>query len=136
MPDRLFTPAEANSALPEVRDAAERLVALRRRMHELEETQSSLTTAIGRNGGGYVTGDLDAAQGELASLARAAGACLERLDDLGVLVKDPDSGLVDFPARREGEDVLLCWRVGEDEVRYWHDLVHGFAGRKPIDWVE
>jgi hypothetical protein len=136
VPDRLFTPAEANSALPEVRDAAERLVALRRRMAELEETRSRLTTAIGGNGGGYVTGDLDAAQSELGSLVRAAGACLERLEELGVQVKDPDSGLVDFPARRQGEDVLLCWRVGEDEVGFWHDLVEGFAGRKPIDWVE
>jgi hypothetical protein len=136
VPDRLFTPAEANSALPEVRDAAERLVALRRRMAELEETRSRLTTAIGGNGGGYVTGDLDAAQSELGSLVRAAGACLERLEELGVQVKDPDSGLVDFPARRQGEDVLLCWRVGEDEVGFWHDLVEGFAGRTPIDWVE
>jgi hypothetical protein len=136
VPDRLFTPAEANSALPEVRGVAERLVALRRRMAELEETRSRLATAIGGNGGGYVTGDLDAARSELASLAGAAGACLERLEELGVLVKDADSGLVDFPARRYGRDVLLCWRVGEDEVAYWHDPIAGFAGRKPIDWVE
>lgn len=134
MPDRLFTPAEANSALPEVRDAAERMVALRSRMRELERAQGDLVTAIGGNGGGYVAGDLNAAQSELQTLARALGACVERLDELGVVVKDADAGLVDFPARRHGEPVLLCWRVGEDEVAYWHDLVEGFAGRRPIDW--
>ena len=119
-----------------MREAAERVVALRQRMRELERTQGDLVTAIGGNGGGYAAGDLNAAQGEYQALARALGACVERLDELGVVVKDLDSGLVDFPAQREGEPVLLCWRVGEGEVAYWHDLVQGFAGRRPIDWSE
>jgi hypothetical protein len=136
VPDRLFTPAEANSALPEVRDAAERMVGLRVRMRELEQERAKLTSAIGGNGGGYVTGDLRATTGELTGLAEAVAACVERLEELGVLVKDLDSGLVDFPARRRGREVLLCWRVGEDEVAHWHDPVAGFAGRRPIDWVE
>src|SRR3954470_10802222 len=93
VPDRLFTPAEANSALPEVREAAERLVALRSRMHVLDRQQRDLVTAIGGNGGGYVVNDLNAAQGELKSLVDAAAACVDRLRELGVLVKDPDSGL-------------------------------------------
>jgi hypothetical protein len=53
-----------------------------------------------------------------------------------VVLKDADVGLLDFPALREGQEVLLCWRVGEDDVRYWHDHAEGFAGRKPIDWGE
>ena len=134
--DRLFTPDEANSALPEVREAAERLVALRVRMHELDRQQRELVTAIGGNGGGYAGNDLNAAQEELKSLADAASACVDRLLDLGVLVKDPDLGLVDFPAERDGEAVLLCWRVGEDSVAYWHGMTGGFAGRRPIDWSE
>lgn len=134
MPDRLFTPAEANSALPEVRDAAERMVAVRTRMRELERAQGDLASAIGSNGGGYAAGDLSAAHAELQALADALDACVERLDAIGVVVKDADTGLVDFPSKREGEPVLLCWRVGEDEVAYWHDLVEGFAGRRPIDW--
>jgi len=51
-------------------------------------------------------------------------------------VKDLDAGLVDFPAVRGGERVLLCWRVGEDEVAWWHGLEDGFAGRRRIDWSE
>ena len=50
-----------------------------------------------------------------------------------MLVKDLDRGLVDFPALRDGEEVLLCWQVGEGEVAYWHGLEEGFAGRKPLD---
>lgn len=136
MPDRLFTPAEANSALPEVREAAERLVALRARMRVLDRQQRELVTAIGGNGGGYTANDLNAAQDELRSLGEAAEACIERLLDIGVLVKDPDIGLLDFPADRGGEAVLLCWQVGEASVEFWHSHLDGFAGRKPIDWGE
>jgi hypothetical protein len=53
-----------------------------------------------------------------------------------VVVKDLDLGLLDFPARREGEEVELCWHVGEEGVEYWHRVGEGYAGRKPIDWVE
>jgi hypothetical protein len=132
----MFTPAEANSALSEVRPAAERLVALRTRMRELERTQGELVTAIGGNGGGYAASDLNAAQSELVSLADAALACVERLEELGVVMKDLDQGLLDFPALRDGEEVELCWRVGEEAVESWHRVGEGFAGRKPIDWDE
>ena len=102
MPDRSFTPAEANSALEEVRPVAERLVAVRARMRELERSQGELVTAIGGNGGGYAASDLNAAQSELAGLAEAAVACVDRLDELGVTVKDLDLGLLDFPSQRDG----------------------------------
>jgi hypothetical protein len=132
----MFTPAEANSALPEVREAAERLVALRGRMRALDRQQRELVTAIGGNGGGYTGNDLNAAQEELRGLAEAAEACSERLSELGVFVKDADTGLLDFPADRGGEIVLLCWQVGEERVEFWHSVAGGFAGRKPIDWGE
>jgi hypothetical protein len=133
---RVFTPAEANDALLQVRPAAERLVALRARMHELERTQATLVTSIGGNGGGYAVNDLNEARSELTTLAEAVVACVERLEDLGVVLKDLDIGLLDFPALRHGDDVLLCWRVGEDRVEFWHGLDEGFVGRKPIDWGE
>jgi hypothetical protein len=136
VPDRSFTPAEANSALEQVRPVAERLVALRARMRELEQSQGELVTAIGGNGGGYAATDLNATQAELAGLVDAAVACVERLDELGVTLKDLDLGLLDFPSERDGEEVLLCWHVGEDAVSTWHGLEEGYAGRKPIDWGE
>jgi hypothetical protein len=134
--DRTFTPDEANKALGEVRPVAERLVQLRERMRELGSSQSKLVIAIGGNGGGHTAGDLGAAQAELVELSAAASACVRSLDALGVLVKDADLGLVDFPAVRDGEPVLLCWHVGEDSVAFWHGYEEGFAGRKPVDWGE
>jgi len=105
-------------------------------MRELERTQRELVTAIGGNGGGYAASDLNAAQSELSGLADAAIACVERLEELGVVVKDLDLGLLDFPAEHDGGEVLLCWHVGEDSVSFWHGLDEGYAGRKPIDWSE
>lgn len=63
--------------------------------------------------------------------ARFAGL-LEELRALGVELKDPFQGLVDFPAERQGQAVWLCWRLGEDKVGHWHELESGFAGRQPI----
>jgi hypothetical protein len=134
--DPVFTPAEANSALSEVRPVAERLVAVRERMRELERSQGELATAIGGNGGGYAASDLSAAESELSGLADAAIACVEKLEELGVTVKDLDLGLLDFPALLDGRVVELCWHVGEEAVAFWHEVGEGYAGRKPINWGE
>jgi hypothetical protein len=136
VPKRLFTPREANSALAQVRPIAERLVALRARMRELAEAQSENILAIGGNGVGYAATDLKAAQGGLEELADEAAAAVRELTALGVVVKDLDLGLLDFPGVREGEEVELCWQVGEKAVEYWHPLEAGYRGRKPIDWDE
>ena len=136
MAERSFTPDEANNALGEVRPVAERLVSVRARMRELEHSQGELVTAIGGNGGGYAATDLNTAQTELAGLADAALACVDKLEELGVVLKDLDLGLLDFPSQRAGGEVLLCWHVGEDMVTTWHGLEEGYAGRKPIDWSE
>src|SRR3954453_10650591 len=136
VPKRLFTPAEANSALVAVSPPAERLVALRTRMRKLVDEQSDLVLSIGGNGGGYAAGDLNAAQAQLEHLAEEAGSAVAELEALGVVVKDLDLGLLDFPSLRNGEEVELCWCVGEEHVEQWHGLGEGFAGRKPIDWVE
>ncbi|HEY0415683.1 MAG TPA: DUF2203 domain-containing protein [Gaiellaceae bacterium] len=136
MPKRLFTPGEANSALAQVRPAAERMVATRARMRHLVAQQGASVTAIGGNGAGYAAGDLKAAQAELEQLAEEVAALVRDLDALGVVVKDLDTGLLDFPALRGDEEVELCWQVGEERVEHWHPLEAGFRGRRPIDWGE
>jgi len=105
-------------------------------MRELVQTQGALVTAIGGNGGGYAASDLNAAQAELEQLDEEAVAAVTELEELGVVVKDLDLGLLDFPALREGEEVELCWHAGEESVEYWHRIGEGYAGRKPIDWIE
>jgi hypothetical protein len=57
---------------------------------------------------------------------------VESLAAQGILLRDAESGLIDFPARRDGRDVFLCWRLGEDRVEYWHGPESGVAGRQPL----
>jgi hypothetical protein len=58
---------------------------------------------------------------------------LRQIEAWGVVVRDLDSGICDFRARREGREVYLCWQVGEDRIAYWHELDAGFRGRQPLD---
>jgi hypothetical protein len=131
---RTFTPSEANTALAEVRPIAERMVAVRARLGELEDEQREVVKIVAGNGSGYAVGE--ARTPEFAKLSGELEECFNKLTDLGLEVKDVESGLLDFPAEREGEQVLLCWRAGEAAVEWWHDLETGFAGRRPIDWDE
>ncbi len=58
---------------------------------------------------------------------------LGALEEAGIVIKDIDRGLIDFPALMDDREVFLCWELGEDEVGYWHDLESGFGGRQPLD---
>jgi hypothetical protein len=129
---RYFTPEEANAALAELRPLAERMVSHRRALVRAQGEQAELVTQIATNGGDLDPGALRDLAGTLQRELEALGDCVRRIDELGVQVKDLDEGLLDFPARHGGEDVLLCWRLGEDEVAFWHGLEEGFAGRKPL----
>ena len=133
MAPRYFTPEEANARLPEVREAAEALVGHRRALVEATAKRAHLAAQIAGNGGDFDPQEPRELEEELEREAAAVGHAVERLEGLGVLVKDADRGLVDFPALREnGEEVLLCWQVGEDEIAFWHGVEEGFAGRKPL----
>jgi hypothetical protein len=130
--ERYFTVEEANDALAEVRPLTEELVEHRRALVELQERQSAVTTRIAGNGGNVEPSELQEVQERLDEEVAGIARCVARIHELGALVKDLDDGLVDFPARRGGEDVLLCWRLGEDEIAFWHGLEEGFSGRKPL----
>jgi hypothetical protein len=130
--DRIFTPDEANSALDQVRPLAERMVELRARLAELEGEQREVVRIVAGNGSGEGVGD--ARTPEFAQLARELQDVVDELTSIGIQLKDADSGLLDFPAVREGEDVLLCWSVGEPAVEWWHGLEDGYAGRQRIEF--
>jgi hypothetical protein len=133
MPPRYFTPEEASELLPQVRVAAETLVEHRRALVEATTKRAELATRIAGNGGDFDPQEPRELEEELEREAEAVARAVSSLEELGVQVKDLDHGLVDFPAlRANGEEVLLCWRVGEDEIGYWHGLEEGFAGRKPL----
>ena len=132
MAERHFTPEEANALLGEVRPAAEELVAHRRAMTVVAARQAQLVRRIAGNGGDFDPQEPRTLEEQFERETEEVARCVEQLERLGVVVKDLDRGLVDFPALRHGEEVLLCWQVGEDEVAYWHGLEEGFAGRKPL----
>jgi hypothetical protein len=129
---RHFTPAEANAELERVRPLVEQLVECRREHVAALERQEELEGKIRGNGGGMPPAELAAAAAEVDEIARGLASLVDEITALGVQVKDLDEGLVDFPALRRGETVLLCWRLGEDEIAYWHRVEDGFAGRRPL----
>jgi hypothetical protein len=130
--ERYFTPAEANEALATVRPLAEKLVAHRQALREAQERRAELTRRIAGNGGALDARRVARLAARVNREAEAVARSVTRIQELGVLVKDLDRGLIDFPALRGDEEVLLCWEVGEDEVEYWHGLEEGFAGRRPL----
>ena len=129
---RHFTPEEANAALAEVRPLVERMVERRRAHAAALERQEELEGHIRGNGGGIPPATLAEAAAEIERLARELSHLVDEIAERGAEVKDLDEGLIDFPALRRGETVLLCWKLGEDEIRYWHGLEDGFAGRRPL----
>jgi hypothetical protein len=129
---RFFTADEANAALADVRPLVERMVAHRRAMLAAEAKEEALGARIAGNGGAIDPGEPARAAEAVATEGQAIAEIVDDLAELGVQVKDLDTGLVDFPALRDGEEVLLCWRLGEDEVGWWHRIEDGFAGRRPL----
>jgi hypothetical protein len=129
---RYFTLEEANEALEELRPLAEQMVERRRELVEAQARRASLGAQVGTNGGDLTPSDFAEADEQLERAASELAECIERIQTAGVLIKDLDRGLLDFPALRDGEEILLCWHVGEDEIRFWHGVEEGYAGRKPI----
>jgi hypothetical protein len=133
---RHFTPEEANAALEHVRPLVERLVAERAEHIAAVERQEELERKIRGNGGGIPPARLADADAEVDAHARRLAKLVDEINAAGAEVKDVDIGLVDFPALLGGETVLLCWQLGEGEIRFWHRVDDGFGGRRPLPFEE
>ena len=131
---QLFTPEEANDALPGVRPLVERLVEERRALVAFGAELEAVQTLVAGNGGSLDPTRVGELQEAVARAAAGLAELVEEIQSLGAQVKDLDRGLVDFPARHplSGDAVLLCWELGEPEVAHWHGLEEGFAGRKHL----
>ena len=123
--ERHFTRAEANALLPGLTDM---LSQLRDAKDELTDTEAheALSEAAPTNGGGEEGKRVGVAFLEVRRL-------LETIEQSGIVLRDIDRGLVDFPAVIDGREIYLCWELGEDEVGYWHDMDAGYGGREPLD---
>jgi hypothetical protein len=124
MADRLFSREEANLLLPLLRPLLERAREVSSVLGDRGRQRRLRSVTVG-NGGGEAAREMMAEGDEL-------GRVVAEITQMGVVVRDPATGLVDFPAERDGEPVYLCWRLGEDEVGHWHDRDSGFGGRRPI----
>ena len=122
MTERMFTVEEANAELPELR---RRLPVLREARQALITSTRRIDEAVAVDGGGVAGSDWFAHQQTLK-------AEITYLAERGILLRDPETGLVDFPAERDGERVFLCWRLGEDDVAHFHGEHAGFSGREPL----
>jgi hypothetical protein len=129
---RYFTPDEANEELVAVRPLVERMVEQRRAHVDALARQEDLEGHIRGNGGGIPPAELAETAAEVERVARELAKTIDDIVAHGVEIKDLDEGLIDFPALRRGETVLLCWKLGEDEIRYWHTVEGGFAGRQEL----
>jgi len=131
---RHFTLTEAERTRAQVEPMLIEAMEGRRELAGVEEELSSVARRIGMLGGSLVS------QAEVSALRTRHGQIgmklqhmLETIEATGCLVKDLDTGLLDFPAILNDEEVFLCWRLGEDRIRYYHSIHEGFAGRKPLD---
>ena len=113
---RHFTPEEANQELEHVRPLVEQLVTARQEHAAALERQEELEQKIRGNGGGIPPAELASATAEVDAVARRLARLVDEIASHGVQVKDLDTGLIDFPALHNGETVLLCWQLGEDEI--------------------
>jgi hypothetical protein len=120
--ERMYTPAEADAALPELRERLERIRANRQVMLGAAER---IRGQVEADGGGHFGNDYWQA-------ARALKADVEHLATQNIVLRDPETGLIDFPGERDGRPVFLCWRLGEDRVEHWHEVESGYLGRKPL----
>jgi len=119
-----FSLDDANALIPRLRPLLLRLQEVQRALAD-RDTLQRLRAAASGNGGGAAARQVLESGDEFAKLSA-------ELEGLGVVVRDPASGLVDFPAEREGQPVFLCWRVEEDSVGHWHDRDSGYMGRQPL----
>jgi hypothetical protein len=123
--DRHFTVEEANAEIERVGPMLETLRDAKAGLLD-DEAREALSEASPTNGGG----DPGKQVGEAFLAVRRI---LVELTEAGIVVRDVDRGLIDFPAMRGGREVYLCWQLGEDRVAWWHDLESGFGGREPLD---
>jgi hypothetical protein len=132
VPPKLFSLDEANALLPRLEPLMHRLREMRQELRRHQQAVAEFQARASRNGGGSAGGQFAHAKAETERLAAQIHEGVRQIESWGCVVKDLDLGLVDFLWRRGREEVFLCWRLGERDIRFWHGLHEGFAGRKPI----
>lgn len=129
---KTFTLDEATALLPTIRPILERIITLRARLERTERDMVSQHWKARTNGHADHQSTFGEGQTARSALMAEINAELVAIHELGVELKDPALGLIDFPSWRDGRVVYLCWRLGETAIEYWHETDTGFAGRQPL----
>ena len=133
-PQRLFTLTEAERTRQELEPFLVEAMDSRKKLSGLENELSAVAGRIMMMGGVIVPYEkLAAVRMEHNQLGEILKSALNRILEAGCIIKDLDVGLLDFPAVIDKQDVYLCWKLGEDRIRFYHRQDEGFAGRKPLD---
>jgi hypothetical protein len=131
---RFFTLQQAEKLLPDVDLAIRCVISLKAEYQRLDAERQSFSDRMAVMGGMRVDrGRVIAQNNSREQAAQALKQAVDRVHEFGCLVKDLDIGLIDFPTLFQGEEVYLCWRLGETGIQFWHGVSEGFRGRKPID---
>ena len=131
---RFFTLPQAEQLLPEVESAIRDAIALKSQYQDAEQEWQNFCRRVAMQGGMLVDhGRLLEQKSNRESTAHSLKDAIDKIHEYGCLVKDLDIGLIDFPTLLRGEEVYLCWKLGESGIQFWHGVSEGFHGRKPID---
>jgi hypothetical protein len=134
MAEKYFKREEAEELLPMIEQG---LQEARRHKQKADVLRSEIAAAAARimvMGGSFPSyAELAGKKAEHDNASQELMKVVETIQETGCVVKDLEAGLVDFPTLRRGEEVYLCWKLGEERIGYWHGLEEGFAGRKPLD---
>jgi len=124
---RYFTLLEANEALASIRPWMDEIQTIRREIliHQ-PEIWSVMEKSAGNGGNPTLS--------RMVKTFDRLDALLHSIQDIGALIKDINTGLLDFPALKDGREVYLCWKHGEGDIAFWHEIQDGFAGRKSMDY--
>jgi hypothetical protein len=134
MMQRFFTLQQAEQLLPSVASAIGEAISLKAEYQRLESEWERFSQRMAVSGGMRVDrGQVIEQKHRREEAAAALKQAIDHVHQFGCLVKDLDIGLIDFPTLFQGEEVYLCWKLGEAGIQYWHGVHEGFRGRKPID---
>jgi hypothetical protein len=134
MADKYFNREEAEELLPLIEHCLRQALDSKQQVEGLDRELAQASARIMVLGGSLPAyGKLSATREQRGKLVSQLQEAVNQIQETGCLVKDLDEGLVDFPTLREGEEVYLCWKLGEERILYWHGIEEGFAGRKPLE---
>jgi len=134
MAEKIFDRREAEELLPAIEPFLEEAQKQKRALDSITAEISNAALRIMMLGGSLPPfAELNRKKNQREKVAEQLSQTVDEIQQTGCLVKDLDTGLVDFPSLRGGEKVYLCWKLGEAHIGFWHGIEEGFAGRKPLD---